>query len=102
MAPVSTHSGAGSGWFQLTYDLALQLVALEPLDVDLHVKRMKEKFGGLWFYMRSALSDASQGIFLHQTEAGRHLASPKQRWHATLGVRASSLPFGTTEGRCCG
>jgi hypothetical protein len=50
----------GDGWFQLRFDLASQLVALEPPEADLHVNQVKETFGGLRFYTRSVLSAVSQ------------------------------------------
>jgi hypothetical protein len=49
----------GDGWFQLISDLATQLVALEPPEADLHVSQVKETFGGLRFYTRSVLAEAS-------------------------------------------
>jgi hypothetical protein len=50
----------GDGWYQLIYNLAMQLVALEPPGADSYVNQVKEKFGGLRFYPRSVLSAASQ------------------------------------------
>lgn len=49
----------GDGWYQLIYDFPTQFMALERLNADLHINQVKEKFGGLWFYPRSGLSNAS-------------------------------------------
>ena len=52
----------GDGWYHLIDELATQLVALEPLEADLGVTQVKEKFGGLRFYTRAPLSAASQRL----------------------------------------
>jgi hypothetical protein len=58
----------GDGWYQLLYDLASQLVSLEPPEADLQLNQVKEKFGGLRFYTRSVLSAASQRL-IEEAEA---------------------------------
>lgn len=47
--------GVGDGWFKLILDLS---VALEALGQDIMVTQVKEKFGGLRFYVSSATPEA--------------------------------------------
>jgi hypothetical protein len=50
----------GDGWFERLFELATQLVPLEPPEVDLHANQVKETFECLRFYTRSVLSATSQ------------------------------------------
>jgi hypothetical protein len=52
----------GDGWYHLICDVATQLVGLEPPEADLRVTQVKEKFGGLRFYMRAQLSAVNQRL----------------------------------------
>lgn len=45
----------GDGWFNLIYEAA---VALEALDMDIHAAQVKEKFGGLRFYLKQQPKEA--------------------------------------------
>jgi hypothetical protein len=53
--------GVGKGWFQLLMDLSIKLEAMEGI-ADIRVVQVKEKYGGLRFYLSSGTDEMFAAI----------------------------------------
>ena len=80
--------GVKEGWFQLIKDL---IVDLNKMGWDKQVTQVKEKFGGLRFYINSGESEIHQSILQAETESyniceicGEHGKPRTNGWYQTL------------------
>jgi hypothetical protein len=53
--------GVGDGWFDILLDLSVKLEAMDGI-TSTHVVQVKEKFGGLRFYVSSATEEMYRAI----------------------------------------
>jgi hypothetical protein len=61
----------GDGWFDLIYKLCEEIAALKPDDFE--VFQVKEKFGGLRFYLVSGASDEIHSLITKAEERSYHI-----------------------------
>jgi len=80
--------GVKEGWFQLIKDL---IVDLNKMGWDKQVTQVKEKFGGLRFYINSGKPEIHQRILQAETESykiceicGEHGKPRTNGWYQTL------------------
>ena len=50
----------GSGWFQIVYDLSKRIMEIDP---GVQASQVKEKFGGLRFYVSNVARETSDAVF---------------------------------------
>ena len=60
--------GVADGWFTILFNLSKELEAMEGIE-DVHVTQVKEKFGGLRFYISSGTSEMFDAIDYAEEES---------------------------------
>ncbi len=68
--PMMFGIGVGDGWFNLLYDLCKKVV---ELDGEVHLVQVKEKFGGLRFYIDGTKNEEVWKVISEAEERSFHI-----------------------------